>query len=125
MDYTIVGGAVNVASRLEETAGQDQIQISHTTYAQVRDEIYCRPLGDVNVKGVSHPLRTYEVVDEFDALGPREMVEAELQGFNLKLDPRTLDPVEADKAREALRSALAALDGPSAAEGDVQQTLSS
>lgn len=123
LDYTIVGGAVNVASRLEETAGPDQIQISHATYALVRDEIYCRPIGDVRVKGVSHELRTYEVVDYFDALGPRELIEAELGGFNLKLDPRTLDPGEAEKAREALRTALAALEGSTDEEGEADRTL--
>ncbi len=113
LDYTIVGGAVNVASRLEETAGPDQIQISHTTYALVKDQIYCRPLGDVRVKGVSHELRTYEVVGELDALGPRERVEAAMEGFNLVLDPSGLSPDEAEKARQALQSALKALDASS------------
>ena len=111
LDYTIVGGAVNVASRLESTAAPDQIQISHATYALIRDEIYCRPIGDVRVKGVSHELRTYEVVDFFDALGPQEKVGAELAGFNLMFDTRSFDPLETEKAREALRTALAALDG--------------
>lgn len=123
LDYTIVGGAVNVASRLEESAGPDQIQISHATYALIRDEIYCRPIGDMRVKGVSHEIRTYEVVDYFDALGPQERIEAELGGFNLMLDPRTLDPKEAEKAREALRTALAALDGSAADEDEGDRTL--
>lgn len=109
MDYTIVGGAVNVASRLEATAASDQIQISHTTYALIREEIYCRPIGDVRVKGVSHPLRTYEVVGELDSLGPRERIE-ELSGFNLVFDPASLAPEEADRARQALQEALAALE---------------
>lgn len=109
MDYTIVGGAVNVASRLEETAGPDQLQISHTTYALVKDEIYCRPLGDVKVKGVSHELRTYEVVGDIDSLGPGERIEAAAQGFNLVLDPHSLSPEEAERARETLQSALEAL----------------
>jgi class 3 adenylate cyclase len=110
LDYTIVGGAVNVASRLEETAGPDQIQISHTTYALIKDEIYCRPIGDVRVKGVSHELRTYEVVGEFDSL-PGERIEAATEGFNLILDPSELSPSEAERARQALQDALQALGG--------------
>jgi PAS domain S-box-containing protein len=111
LDYTIVGGAVNVASRLEETAGPDQIQISHTTYALVKDQIYCRPIGDIRVKGVSHELRTYEVVGAFDSLHPKDRIEAATEGFNLLLDPSELNPHEADRARQALESALKALGG--------------
>lgn len=113
LDYTIVGGAVNVASRLEETAGSDQIQISHTTYALVKDKIYCRPIGDIRVKGVSHELRTYEVVGDFDALPSRDRIEAAAEGFNLLLDPSELNPYEATRARQALERALEALGGPS------------
>lgn len=104
LDYTIVGGAVNVAARLEETAGPDQIQISHTTYGLVKDQIYCRPIGDIRVKGVSHELRTYEVVGEFDALSPKDRIETATEGFNLLLDPSELNPYEADRARQALDS---------------------
>ena len=39
LDYTIVGAAVNTASRLESTARPDQIQVSHSTYTLIKDEI--------------------------------------------------------------------------------------
>jgi adenylate cyclase len=110
LDYTIVGTAVNTASRLEATAGPDQIQISHSTYTLVKDEIYCRPLGDQGLKGISHPLRTYEVVGEFADVTTGQSVMAEMGGFNLSLDPHSLDAESAARAREALRSALAALE---------------
>ena len=109
LDYTIVGGAVNVASRLEETAASDQIQISHSTYSLVKDLFYCRPIGDVSVKGVSHPLRTYEVVGEIGDLNG-ERIETELTGLQFKLDPHNLHADELDEAREALMTALAALE---------------
>jgi PAS domain S-box-containing protein len=112
LDYTIVGGAVNVAARLEETAAPDQIQISHTTYSLVKDEIYCRPIGDIRVKGVSHDMRTYEVVGDFDNLKERGLIEEEGDGFNLVLDPAELSPDEARRARRALQDALQVLGGP-------------
>ena len=109
LDYTIVGGAVNVASRLEATAEPDQIQISHATYSLVKDAFYCRPIGDVSVKGVAHTLRTYEVVAEMSEV-ERRKVEAEFGDFRVSLDPNSLDAASAADAREALQAALEALD---------------
>jgi PAS domain S-box-containing protein len=110
LDYTIVGGAVNAASRLEATAEADQIQISHATYSLIKDHFYCRPLGDINVKGISHQLRTYEVVGDFKSLGPEQKIETEIGSFKVSLDPNSLDSKATQQAREALRTALAALD---------------
>jgi adenylate cyclase len=110
LDYTIVGGAVNAAARLEEAAEPDQIQVSHATYALIKDDFYCRPIGDVNVKGISHQLRTYEVVGEFKDLGREVRIEAEIGDFRVSLDPSSLDADAAARARQALESALAALE---------------
>jgi PAS domain S-box-containing protein len=110
LDYTIVGGAVNAAARLEATAQADQIQISHATYSLVKDHFYCRPLGDNNFKGISHQLRTYEVVGDFKSLGPEQRIESEIGDFKVSLDPNSLDSEATQQAREALQSALAALD---------------
>jgi PAS domain S-box-containing protein len=110
LDYTIVGGAVNAASRLEATAAVDQIQIAHSTYSLIKDVFYCRPIGDVTVKGISHQLRTYEVVAEYADLGSNERIETEIGDFKMSLDPNSLNSESAEQAREALRSALAALD---------------
>ena len=110
LDYTIVGGAVNAASRLESTAVADQIQVSHATYSLIKDHFYCRPIGDINVKGISHQMRTYEVVGEFRNLPPDQRIETEIGDFRVSLDPNSLDSEGAQQAREALRTALAALD---------------
>ena len=111
LDYTIVGGAVNAASRLEEAADADQILISHSTYVLVKDVFYCRPVGDLKVRGISHELRTYEVVGAFDELGPVERVDVAFGDFKVTVDPTTLNGAEVDRARDALQAALAALDG--------------
>ena len=42
MDYTIVGGAVNLASRLEHEAPPGGVLISYETFAHVKDEILAR-----------------------------------------------------------------------------------
>jgi len=110
LDYTIVGGAVNAASRLEEAAEANQILISHSTYVLVKDVFYCRPVGDLKVRGISHELRTYEVVGYYDELGPSARIEAEIGDFKLSLDPSTLADQQLRDAREALQAALAALE---------------
>ena len=40
MDYTIIGGAVNLASRLEEEAPPGAGTISYETFAHVKDTIH-------------------------------------------------------------------------------------
>lgn len=112
MDYTIVGGPVNVAARLESTAEQDQIHIAHDTFMLVKDEIYCRPMGEIAVKGVAHKLRTYEAVGSRDNLSQSGVpVEASATGFSLALDPMAIAADDAESAKTALKAALAALDG--------------
>ena len=110
LDYTIVGGTVNAASRLESTAAPDQIQISHETYMLVKDEVYCRPIGDVKVKGIAHDLRTYEVIGYLDHVDYASPIHASTGAFSLSLDPTSLAAEDAEAAKEALRRALAALE---------------
>jgi PAS domain S-box-containing protein len=105
LDYTIVGKEVNAASRLESAALPDQIHISHSVYELVKNEIECRPVGDLSVKGLAYPIRTYEIVGhraEQPRMGPAE--EAAAASFGVDLSRLAPDQIEA--AREALRQAL-------------------
>ena len=105
LEYTIVGKEVNVASRLENSAQPDQIHISHNTYELIKDEIHCDPVGEIKVKGLAYPIRTYGVIGRVG-----EPVD-DHPAFSLEFDPSKLDPEEAERAREALRRALGALEG--------------
>ena len=62
MDYTMVGGTVNLASRLEHEAPPGGVLISFETYAHVKDEVRCEERGHVQVKGIAQPVATYAVV---------------------------------------------------------------
>ena len=62
MDYTMVGGTVNLASRLEHEAPPGGVLISFETYALVKDEVRCEERGDVQVKGIAQPVATYAVL---------------------------------------------------------------
>ena len=73
--YTALGDRVNLGARLE---GQTKefgvsIMVSDTTYKRVEDEMRCRELGSIRVKGRTEPVRVYELlgpIDETEDLRP-------------------------------------------------------
>ncbi len=62
MDYTAIGSEVNLASRLETACEAGEITLSHAAYALVKDAFPCAPRGEVSVKGISRPIRVYELL---------------------------------------------------------------
>jgi adenylate cyclase len=62
LSYTAVGGAVNLASRLETVSQPDRITVSQSTYLLVNDEIDCQLQGEIRLKGLPEPIKIYEVV---------------------------------------------------------------
>jgi len=66
LDYTIIGGTVNLASRLESLAQPDELLISHQTYMLVKDIVFCEKREKITVKGIAYPIQTYRVIDVHD-----------------------------------------------------------
>lgn len=116
MDYTIIGGGVNLASRLEHAAPPGGILISYETYAHVKDEVYCEPRGHLDVKGIAYPVAIYQVVDLYDELGEdRHVIHEDHPSIKIALD---LDALSAEERQEAARLLQRALDRLAAAGSD-------
>ena len=87
LDYTIIGGEVNLASRLESSAISGQILISEETHALIKNDIICEKKGEINVKGIAHKIQTYQVVAPYSKLAQkRKLLNEEFNGFNLSID---------------------------------------
>jgi class 3 adenylate cyclase len=63
LDYTVIGDTVNVAARLQDRAGPNQILISEPCYQKVKESFKCKPLGEVSFKNKAEAVTVYEVLE--------------------------------------------------------------
>ena len=106
MDYTIIGGAVNLAARLQAHTEPGRVLLSHETWSLVRDTIPADEQPPLELKGFAKPVRCYRVRESGDAAADSRLIREEKDGLRLQLD---LDRLEPEAAARVLEDVLARL----------------
>ena len=110
MDYTIIGGEVNLAARLEGIAEPDGIMLANETYSLVRQEIDAEEQEPLHVKGISREVRPYAVMGIFDDLDAgSEFIRVENEAMRVHVDLRKLNEQGRMMAAEELEKHAAKL----------------
>jgi len=108
MDYTIIGGEVNLAARLEAHADSGGILMAAETYSLVKEWLFADEREAITMKGFSKPIRTFSVQGIYDELVEGETVfRHEDEGVTITIDGHRANKA---KTKEALKLALAHLD---------------
>lgn len=63
VDYAAVGSVVNLAARLCAEAEDGGILINPRAHAAIEDLVTIRPIGELAIKGFSHPIDVVDVVE--------------------------------------------------------------
>jgi class 3 adenylate cyclase len=104
MEYTIIGGTVNLASRLESNARADYILISEETYHLVKEKVECIRREPIKPKGFYHEIYTYEVVKSF--ANKKNLISQNFDGYSLDIDLEKMSNEEKVKTVGHLKDAM-------------------
>jgi adenylate cyclase len=115
MDYTIIGGQVNIAARLEKIADRNSIFISEYTYALVKDIVEVEGPRLIEVRGIHYPLKVFKIVGIKTGSGAQESRFVEFgNGFFLRqlyYEPDSTTPGEKSALLDDLRKAVRFIEG--------------
>jgi adenylate cyclase len=76
MNFTLIGDAVNVASRLSDEANKGEILISEETFLQAKRHVETWHAEKLEVKNRKAPVQTYAVADYIDEPAKKEKAPA-------------------------------------------------
>lgn len=117
MAYTILGGEVNLAARIEGQCEPGGVLMTHETYAYVKNYVEVIEREPVSLKGITLPARTYGLVR---MLEPSQSGQADLQvklpGSKILIKPSNLSLPERLSIIARLRDAASVLEGQVAPE---------
>ncbi|MBB3149018.1 PAS domain S-box-containing protein [Phyllobacterium trifolii] len=107
MEYTIIGGEVNLAARLQSHAELGGILLSHAAYSLVKDRVLAEEREPITAKGIAKPVRNYRVLERIDDMVEHgKAIREEQDGLRILLDLQKLDKASAIKTLEGILSRL-------------------
>jgi class 3 adenylate cyclase len=102
LSYTIIGGEVNIAQRLESNAEPGGILMSYETYAHVKHLYQAEEKPSMHLKGISREIKTFALRERIEA-GQETLQWTHPAGVQIKVSPENMD----SRSREELASQLA------------------
>ena len=90
MDYTIIGGEVNLAARLESQADPDGILLSYETYALVRDIVDAEERPSIDAKGIRREIRPFALGNFLDPSDGDRFIRCDGDGVSIRIDLQKL-----------------------------------
>jgi adenylate cyclase len=109
MDYTIIGGEVNLAARLEGVSEPGGITLSHETYALAKDIVDATKTDPITVKGINRSVVPYTVKGLIGDDKSR-FIRREKAGMRLFLDLEKLKKPQRKAAIKDLKDIIARLE---------------
>jgi adenylate cyclase len=109
MDYTIIGGEVNLAARLEAQADPGGILMSYETYALVRDIVDADELPSIEAKGIRREIRPFALRNFLEPINRGHFINIDQEGLSVRIDLDRMTDEERRDALEKLSSVIAQL----------------
>ena len=84
-EYGVMGDTVNIASRLQSSAGPGEIYVTQTTFRLTNREFSFREVGPIELKGKDKPILAYALIGERTDVRPSIEIAAPLVGRWMEL----------------------------------------
>ena len=106
LTYTIIGGEVNVAQRLEGNADSNGILMSYETYAHAQDMIEVEERETIKMKGISREIKVFSVIERKSKVKNKKAVETKKP---IKKELSEIDQIKQDSKefKQEVRQELA------------------
>ena len=101
LDYTAVGGTVNLASRLESVANSGSICISEETYLLVNSFFKFHDPKEIDVKGYLRKIKYYEL-NRDAKVDANQIINLTGSNFNISIDKEKLTQQEYTQIKNAI-----------------------